>query len=155
MKNFGIICTIGFMAIMISCGSSRESTAARETAPDREQDRGRSNVEAATASSKPISSPRTVTSTAAASARTSKKEAMDESNNIKRMYGDLNMTKGQVQKFEEKWNSSMEMWKRGNPNKTMNNFERIEYQDRILRDILDDNQFEAYQEWVRKEVDRG
>lgn len=134
MKNLKTLFAIGGMALLAACSTPKETTSTTA-----HTNRGRSNVEAnskvSTKASENLSSSRNVES--------------PERANLKRMYHDLAMTSGQISRFENQWKKYVDSRKAENRDKEMNNYERIEYQDKILRDILDDSQFEFYQKWVR------
>ena len=141
MENIKGFIAIAFTALLISCGTTKDSVSAKA-----EMDRGRNNMETTTNSS----------SRTATNSRTAQKEAnerrlaeIEEEMQMKRMYSDLDMAQSQITDFERQWNASKTSWKSKNPSQAMNNYERIENQDRILKGILDDNQFESYQQWVR------
>jgi hypothetical protein len=68
---------------------------------------------------------------------------------MQKMYSNLNMNDDQISRFESEWKASENSWNSTNRNKAMNNFERTESQDRILKEILDDAQFKKYQQWAR------
>lgn len=154
MKNIKSLFTIGGIVLLISCGTTQEPAQKESQSVTTNSNRGRSNTETpsrvATRSSE---------SSRIAQVESSKGRTVDrhneaaEAENFKRMYSDLEMTPDQIDKFETEWSKSLEAWKRTNRNKVMNNYERIEYQDRILRDILSESQFESYQEWVRENAD--
>lgn len=144
------ILAIGLTTILVSCGTTKETKSVTSN-----QNRGRSNVEAtSTSSTKTVETSRTARPDSATIARTNRSAEMEETESFKTMYSDLDMTEDQVSRFEKDWKNSLNSWKKSNRNKVMNSYERIEYQDRILRDILNDSQFESYQEWVREQADR-
>ncbi len=145
MKSIKSIFAIGFTALLVSCSTTKETTATKTA-----QNRGRSNVETTTNTDKmKVVDSRTVSSKASATASANGMSDMDEKANFNQMYTDLDMNPQQIARFEKDWKNSTDSWKRANRNKTMNNYERIETQDRILKNILDDSQFESYQQWVR------
>ncbi len=144
MINLRTLFAVGFMAVLTSCGTTQDVTADKQAGT-----RGRSNQEITTGRTKTTTSPefsseRTVTST------TTRNDDARYKANLKNMYSSLNMNEDQIKRFENEWGSSTSAWKRSNRNKTMNSFERTEYQDRILKGILDETQFEAYREWARE-----
>ncbi|QAA81100.1 hypothetical protein EI546_04870 [Aequorivita sp. H23M31] len=145
MKNARLIFAIGLTSLLVSCGTSKETTSAKTNA-----DRGRNNVEtASTANKKAVLDSRTA-NTAPASVKDA--SFADEKDYFNRMYTDLDMSSQQISVFEKEWKSSTDSWKRTNPNRKMNDYERIESQDRILKKILNDSQFESYQQWVRDQA---
>lgn len=149
MKSIKSIFAIGFTALLVSCSTTKETTATKTA-----QNRGRSNVETTTNTDKmKVVDSRTVSSKASATASANGMSDMDEKANFNQMYTDLDMNPQQIARFEKDWKNSTDSWKRANRNKTMNNYERIETQDRILKNILDDSQFESYQQWVRDHAD--
>lgn len=146
MKTIRSIFAIGLTALLVSCGTSKETTSSPV-----KPDRGVSNVEKTP--SKSVENAKSVRANASDSAIEDGLNEMEERGEMKRMYVDLDMDDAQIMKFEKGWNSAMETWKRSNPNKAMNRYEKIETQDRILRGILDDAQLEAYQMWLRDNAD--
>ena len=132
------------MALFTACGTPKQTTSASSNT-----DRGRNNVETTSASTSQATS-RTARAEASTAAEINRNNEALERENIKRMYNDLKMTREQINDFENKWDESMVSWKRNNRNKVMNNYERVEHQDRILKDILTEPQFESYRQWVRQ-----
>ncbi len=154
MKKLRILFVTGLVALLASCGPAKDTTstgAMKDAAPKTTQDRGRSNESMGT--NKQINANKnTMTSGNRMSdmdkSPTRNAEATYRAN-MDRMYADLDMSQEQVKRFEGEWKNKQNAWKSNNPNKVMNNYETIETQDRILGDILDENQFESYREWVR------
>ena len=135
---------MGFIALLVSCGTSKETTSATANSK-----RGQSNLEATTnTTTGKTKNSRIVSTDASSISATNRIAKTEEKMNLKRMYNDLDMTDTQINRFEKEWNNTADSWKRNNPNKAMNSYERVEYQDRILRDILDDSQFDSYRKWV-------
>lgn len=160
MKKLRIFLSMGLLGLLTACGTTQSSTADTQTT-----NRGRSNTEIAstrnsttntrqaTRTTRANTSTRQVTSeTSAATTATTTNQntvAMEEAR-IQKMYSDLEMTQEQRSRFEREWNNASENWKKSNRNKTMNSFERTEYQDQILKDILTEQQFQNYQQWARE-----
>lgn len=63
------------------------------------------------------------------------------------LYSNLKMTDEQIQKYENASRSSLDTWKRDNPNKTMSAQDRVKVQNDNLRSVLDDNQYRNYEKW--------
>lgn len=63
------------------------------------------------------------------------------------LYTTLKMTDDQIQKYENASRTSMDTWKRDNPNKTMSAQDRVKVQNDNLRSVLDDNQYRNYEKW--------
>lgn len=154
MKNLRTLLAVGFLAIMTSCSTTKQTTtdsvdsSTRQTTTKTvEGNRGRSNQnidQAQTNNSRQITSKRVSTTGAVRN-----NEAFYRERN-QNMYKTLNLDDTQITRFENDWRNSTNTWKRGNRKKEMNSFERTEYQDRIMKDILDKEDFEAYQEWARE-----
>lgn len=154
MKNLRTLLAVGFLAFMTSCNTTKQTTtdsvdrSTRQTTTKTvEGNRGRSNQDISqnqSTNSRQVSSKR-VSSTG--TARNNKALSMERNKN---MYETLNLDDSQIKRFENDWKNSTNSWKRSNRNKTMNSFERTEHQDRIMKNILDDSQFQAYQEWARE-----
>lgn len=153
MKNLKTIALLGCTAILVSCGTTKETTSSKEA-----QNRGRDNQEVfATKPAIPVDKSRTIRQGNTGITSPAEKPAASEEQRkmqLKNMFDEVGMTGEQVQRFENNWQNVAESWKRNNGDKEMNNYERIEYQDRILRDILDDNQFRNYQDWMRENADK-
>src|SRR5690554_4306433 len=144
MKTLKIVIAIGAMSLMISCGTTSET--ASRTNPDR----GRSNVETTTnTSSRTVQSSRTARAEASVDNNANRINDLERKMELKRMYADLDMSQSQKADFERKWKTAQTSWNNNNPNQAMNNYERIENQDRILKEVLDESQFQSYRQWVR------
>ena len=63
------------------------------------------------------------------------------------IYSSLKMTDDQIQKYENAWRSSMDTWKRDNPNKTMSAQHKVRAQNDNLKSVLDDTQYQNYEKW--------
>ncbi len=175
MKKIKTLFAVGFLAILTSCGTTQQTTTKNTTAVKQENNRGRSNQDNIEARTKTETSPQLSTKRAATSETVRNVEQRTKTDNspqlstgravssetvrnidatdkarIQKMYSSINMNEEQVARFENEWKNSMGNWKRSNRNKTMNSFERVEYQDQILKNILDESQFDAYQEWARE-----
>ena len=170
MKKVKIFLSVGLLSLLTACGTTQKTTTDAQTT-----DRGRSNTEVinnnasttnrADANTRSASNTRTTTNTKQSTAtkretssRTSSTTAATrdtgalDAAKMKKMYSDLEMNDAQINSFERNWKTAMDSWKRSNRNKTMNNFERTENQDRILKEVLDEAQFEKYQQWARANV---
>lgn len=155
MKTLNTLLAIGLTALLVSCGSSKDTTT-----KDVSQNRGSSNVETTT-SSRSVSNAksartnsmnqnsRNATAEASKTVAATRNAANENTMDYTQMYKKLDMTPKQIAGFEDQWKRTNEDWTKNNGNKTMNNYERTEYQDKILRDILDEKQFSNYQQWVR------
>ena len=153
MKTLKIYLTLACtMFIAISCGSSKTTSI---------DNRGKSNASISeqstskqTISKQPTSEGRTIketrrtTTTTTDKTTAASKTPSRDINNMQSMYDAVDMDKDQKARYEIDWKSAVDSWTRSNPKQRMNNYERIENQDRILRDILDDSQFERYQQWT-------
>ena len=151
MKNMKTLIAISFTALLVSCSTTKETTSAKANT-----DRGRSNVETTSNTGNRTTESSRISRTNASTMATEKRITdVEEKMNFQRMYEDLEMTDEQVAHFEKEWNAAKHSWRKINRDKVMNNFERTEYQDRILRNVLEDTQFETYQQWVRENADRN
>lgn len=165
MKKLSTFLSMGLLALLTACGTTQSSTADTQTT-----NRGRSNTAIGNTSNSPASpqqasriststsssttgqrqattqrsTPTTVTTTTANRNTVAKEEAR-----MQKMYSILNMNDAQITRFESECKASENSWNSTNHNKAMNNFERTESQDRILKEILDDAQFKKYQQWAR------
>lgn len=153
MKNLKTLMAVGFLAVITSCSTTKQTTDAQATANKQENNRGRSNQENTIERTKTTNSAQFPTERTASSENTRNNDAVDTAR-MQEMYSSLKMDDSQIKRFESEWGSSTSAWKKSNRNKTMNNFERVEYQDRILKNILDESQFESYQEWARENPGR-
>lgn len=144
MKNIRMIVVFSFIALLTSCEATKETTSSKEAGT-----RGRVNTETPRAVNSSTNSRQEAAQKTAASGITANTEALNETR-MREMYSALNMNENQITRFQRDWKTSTDSWKRSNRNQAMNNYERVEQQDRILRDILEPSQFEAYQEWTRE-----
>lgn len=64
------------------------------------------------------------------------------------MYSHLMMTQDQIDRYESSTRTSVNNWRRDNPNQTMNNQQRMELQRTNLQSILDDSQYKRYRDWT-------
>lgn len=142
MKSLRTILAIGLVAILSSCETTKQPTASREPGT-----RGRVNTEASgTANQTTTSRQQAARKTASAQASTNS-AAINEAK-MREMFTAVNMSQEQINRFQTEWRTSSNAWKRNNRDQEMNNYERVELQDKILRDILDESQFKAYQQWA-------
>ncbi|WP_157831462.1 hypothetical protein [Confluentibacter flavum] len=74
-------------------------------------------------------------------------EEYDKQRNTQ-MYTSLNMTDEQIGEYESVTRSSMDTWKRDNPQKTMATQDRMKYQSDHLKTILDESQYTNYGQWA-------
>lgn len=151
MKNLRTLFAVSFLAVLTSCGTTQQaadtSTISTPSTPSTETNRGRSNQNldrGKTNSSSEISSGKSRTTAAVRNS-----EELNDAR-TQQMYSSLRMEKEQIIRYENEWKSSTATWKRSNRDRNMNSFERTEYQDRIMKSILNDSQFQAYQEWARE-----
>lgn len=63
------------------------------------------------------------------------------------MYSSLKMTNDQIKRYENASRTSLDTWKRDNPNKTLSSQDRTRIQNENLRSILDDAQYQNYEKW--------
>lgn len=160
MKKLRIFLSMGLLGLLTACGTTQNSTVDTQTT-----NRGRSNTEIASTSNSTTNTrqatrtTRATTSTRQANTETSEATTATTANRtnvvndevrMQKMYSDLKMTEDQRSRFEREWKNASENWKKNNRNKTMNSFERIEYQDQILKDIFTEQQFQNYQQWARE-----
>lgn len=169
MKNLKTLFAVVFLAILTSCGTTKETTkdATKSSTVSTETNRGRSNQsvdrsnQTVDRTNQTVDRTKTDTSQNSSSGKSitaANTKASDDARNIEaadkarmeKMYSSLNWDEEQISRFENEWKNSTNQWKRSNRGKTMNSFERTEYQDRIMKDILDDDQFGQYQEWARE-----
>lgn len=147
MKTLKTLSVLGLMALLTACGGTKTSTA-NSTAESQNINRGRVNSEVAANTNTARNSRQLNTENTMTASELAKAEAANKAK-MQKMYADLDMSDSQISKFEIQWNTSMNTWRRSNRNKTMNNYERTEYQDNILNNILDETQFENYRIWAR------
>ncbi|HET8804186.1 MAG TPA: hypothetical protein VFM72_06370 [Aequorivita sp.] len=160
MKKLRIFLSMGLLGLITACGTTQSSTADTQIT-----NRGRSNTEIAstrnstTNTRQATRTTRATTSTRQATTETSEATTATTANRtnvvndearMQKMYSDLEMAQDQRSRFEREWKNASERWKKSNRNKTMNSYERTEYQDQILKDILTEQQFQNYQKWARE-----
>lgn len=159
MKNLKILLAVLFMALLTACGNTKSTTnEPKATIGEQVPNRGRSNTQATSTtgtvnSTNETSRTRVTRTTTEGSTRTTSSNRTIAANEIaaaqkakmEKMYADLNMSDDQISRFESEWKTSTGSWS----SQPMNNYERTEIQDRIMKDILNDTQFEKYQQWAR------
>lgn len=143
MKKLQVILSTISLSLLIACGSSKTTTADSQSG-----NRGRTNSEvSATRNTTTGSRTATVSETTATNRAAT---AAAEKARMQKMYAQLGMSQAQIDQYERTWNTELNTWKRNNRNQTMNSFEYTETQDRILKNILDAEQFNNYQKWARE-----
>ena len=165
MKNLKMLLATGFLALLTACGTTKNNTS-NTTSDTQATNRGRSNTEMTTTGT-PSKSPTatssgrvvrnssernaTTTTTTRTTTATNQNDAAANKAKVKRekMYTDLDMSEEQINRFESEWRSATNSFSGRNTNQNMNNFERAEAQDRIMKGILNEGQFAKYQQWAR------
>lgn len=151
MKIIKTFIAIGFTTLLMSCGPAKETTSKTVN-----ENRGRSNVEATANANKTVAeTSRTVRKNPTVNEMERRISKIEEEKYLELMYSDLDMSLEQQAQFQKEWKKTMDSWRRSNRDKVMNNYERAEHEDRILRDILNDDQLENYHNWVRKNANRN
>lgn len=149
MKNLKILVAVCFLSMLTSCGTIKETTTSTETTTVQDNKRGRSNQVNTEGRTKTTNSPQMTSEKIEVKEDVRVAEAREKAR-LQEMYSALDMDEVQISRFESEWGRAAGNWKRSNRNASMNTFERVEYQDRILKNILDEAQFETYQEWARE-----
>lgn len=148
MKKLKTLTAAGLLALLTACGGTKTTATDSQTT-----NRGRANTEISDKSPNATASRQTTTGTRTVAPTISKSETENAeiayNAKLQKMYTDLNMSDDQIGSFEKEWKTKVTAWKTSNRTKTMNNFERTEYQDRILKDVLNETQFKQYQQWAR------
>lgn len=140
---------VWLVAFLTSCEATKQSATSKEPGT-----RGRVNTEASSASNQSTVSRQEAARATAASGVTANSGDLNEAR-MTEMYSAINMSQDQISRFQNEWKTSVNAWKRNNRNQEMNNYERVEQQDKILSDILDASQFKAYQQWARENAARN
>src|SRR5690606_2310517 len=131
MKTIKTYIAIGFTTLLMSCGTTKETTSKTVN-----ENRGRTNVEATPNANKTVAeTSRTVRKNPSANEMERRISKIEEAKQLELMYSDLDMSLEQQTQFQKEWKKTMDSWNRSNRDKVMNNYERAEHQDRILRDI--------------------
>ncbi|WP_310990998.1 hypothetical protein [Aequorivita marina] len=149
MKTLQTLLVISFLAVLTACGPTKEPTSTDAKTAKVENNRGRSNQGISKGRTKTTNAPDFSSDNVTDSEAVRNNEERNKAR-MQEMYSTLNMDEAQIKRFENEWKRSTGAWKRSNRNQSMNNFEKVEYQDRILSNILDEAQFEAYREWARE-----
>lgn len=150
MKILKTLPVIGLMVLATSCGVTKtntDTTTSQTTTSKTNRGRANTEISANTNTAKNIrqsniENPGRVENEADTKAANEAK--------MERMFTTLEMSDSQISDFKTEWSTTLNTWKTSNRNKEMNNFERIENQDRILKNILDEKQFEKYRVWARE-----
>lgn len=77
----------------------------------------------------------------------------NEANRNELMYKEIGMNQNQIRQYEDFW-KQIENPNRGRSNQGISEAERMEHQNKIMKEILNDSQFQKYQKWIRKEAER-
>lgn len=74
---------------------------------------------------------------------------LDNAKRKQHLYASFNMTQDQIQRYEK----ALQIWKEsdhGDAYKLLSAGEKIKEEDKILKDILDDEQYKNYKDWANK-----
>ncbi|MDN3724143.1 hypothetical protein QRD02_07095 [Aequorivita sp. SDUM287046] len=150
MRKLTSLLMIAFLAILTSCGSGSTAPAATTNNTDGRDDTTgtiyNANVNTNRDSRTPeIDEPSTTTVNR--NINTVRQQQMRE------MYSNLNMTDEQIRRYEDASNTANETWMRNNPGNTMNNDDMRMQRDQTLRPILNDTQYNQYQQWSKDNPD--
>src|SRR5690606_8603298 len=63
------------------------------------------------------------------------------------MYSSLKMTNDQIKKYENASRTSLDTWIRDHPNEAVSSQDRTRIQEENLRSVLDEAQYQNYEEW--------
>lgn len=160
MKNIQIFIAVGLVTLLTACGGTN-TTAETQSTIDGQTNRGRSSAQVAatgTASGRVSNATaenteRTASTTTRTTTAVNNRSAMAANKEkMEKMYTHLNMTEGQISRYESEWRKATGSWN-GSNGQEMNAYERAEVQDKIMKEILDDSQFQKYQQWARENAE--
>jgi len=156
MRTQRTFLSIGLVALLTACGTTQSSTSENQNT-----NRGRSNTEItgirnattntgqATRTTRATTNTRQATTEIEGATPSNRNTVALEEARMQKMYSSLNMNSDQIKRFESEWEAFVNSRNSTNRNQAMNNFERTENQDRILKEILDGAQFKKYQQWAK------
>lgn len=139
MRKIATSLALASWIVLASCGGAQDSAKAESS--NMEKSPSVRTATSARTNTEPVRN---------RSKKTRNRSNDDYSENLREMYTALNMTNDQIKTFESQWRREVDTWRASNRNSSMNHYERVEKQDRILKDILDESQFEEYQQWARE-----
>lgn len=134
MRKIGLILFSAATFALASCEATK-STATQTSTVERETSSGRNT----SGTNRSVSH--------ADSKTDAKKKEIEQA---REMYREIGMSSEQIERYE-RFTKGAGTSNRGRSNQGSNEYERIEQQDKIMREILDDQQFKRYQDWVLKQ----
>jgi len=131
MKNLKFLNILIFLSVFISCGTSKNV----------------SNESTTTRDANPVATQRTTE--IAREGRNSAEEIkrMEARNNA--MFEAVRMNDDQIRTYKSNWNETQRLHNSRNSNRKMNAYEQMEQEDKIMKNLLDEQQYERFQQWRR------
>jgi len=131
MKNLKFLNILIFLSVFISCGTSKNI----------------SNENTTTRDANPVATQRTTE--IAREGRNSAEEIkrMEARNNA--MFEAVRMNDDQIRTYKSNWNETQRLHNSRNSNRKMNAYEQMEQEDKIMKNLLDEQQYERFQQWRR------
>lgn len=131
MKNLKFLNLLIFLSVFISCGTSKNV----------------SNESTTTRDANPVATQRTTE--IAREGRNSAEEVkrMEARNNT--MFEAVKMDSDQIRNYKSNWKEIQRLYHSRNSNRKMNPYEQMEQEDKLMKNLLDEQQYEHYQQWRR------
>lgn len=131
MKNLKFLNLLIFLSVFISCGTSKNV----------------SNESTTTRDANPVATQRTTE--IAREGRNSAEEVkrMEARNNA--MFEAVKMDSDQIRNYKSNWKELQRLYHSRNSNRKMNPYEQMEQEDKLMKNLLDEQQYERYQQWRR------
>lgn len=154
MKTLKIFFTLSLIALLTSCGASKQSTTTTTTNSTTNRT---VNTKTTSVPDNTSITPNAKMNNSESRTTTATRTDANEVNqrNMQQMFTALNMDDSQVIRFKRESKSYMSTWKRSNPNQEMNAYEKIEYRDKLMKSILNETQFKDYQQWALKNASKN
>ena len=131
MKNLKFLNLLIFLSVFISCGTSKNV----------------SNESTTTRDANPVATQRTTE--IAREGRNSAEEVkrMEARNNA--MFEAVKMDSDQIRNYKSNWKEIQRLYHSRNSNRKMNPYEQMEQEDKLMKNLLDEQQYERFQQWRR------
>ncbi len=153
MKNIRLLFAIGLLAMLTACGTTTTATDTSNSSTrrgDTQTTRTTTNTSTSTTRSTKVSGTRGKSNMENSTLEQVKAKEEAYTAYTQKMATDLSLTEAQMKSFNTSWNSEKAKYTRSNPNKEITLYERVEAQDKIFKNILNESDFAKYQAWVRE-----
>lgn len=132
MKKLKLLDIIVFLSIFVSCGTSKNVA-------DRETTRSETNTVTQQRANE------LVRETGTSDEEIRRTEAKNNT-----MFDAVQMNSEQRNNYQRNWRETQKAHRSRNSNQDMNAYEKMEQEDKIMKKLLDESQYERYQLWRRE-----